>query len=153
MRPATSARPSWPLLAADPGVDEIVGIARRRPRDDFPLTRFVQADVSSDDLASAFAGADAVVHLAWEIQPSRRRQRLWRTNVRGTQRVLDAASAAGVRRIVAASSIAAYAPGPKDRRVDETWPTTGIATSTYSVHKSTLERQVARHAARHPELR
>ena len=140
-------------LADDPDIDEIVGIARRRPPLDFPLTSFVQADVSSDDLESAFAGADAVVHLAWEIQPSRRRHRLWRTNVLGTQRVLEAASSAGVQRLVAASSVAAYAPGPKDRLVDETWPATGIATSTYSAHKSTMERQIARHEEHHPDLR
>src|SRR4029079_18324448 len=68
-------------LAGDPGIDEIVGIARSRPSQEYPLTRFFKADVSDGDLDSAFAGADAVVHLAWEIQPSRQRNRLWRTNV------------------------------------------------------------------------
>jgi uncharacterized protein YbjT (DUF2867 family) len=57
-------------LAADSAVDELVGVARRPPGESFPLTRFVQADIADDDLAVAFAGADAVVHLAWEIQPS-----------------------------------------------------------------------------------
>jgi UDP-glucose 4-epimerase len=140
-------------LAADAAVDEIVGIARRAPGAGLPLTRFIQADIAHDDLAEAFAGADAVVHLAWEIQPSRDRQRLWRTNVLGTRRVLDAAGAAGVPRIVAASSIAAYGPGPKDRLVDESWPCDGIATSTYSVHKARLERQLEQHAERYPATR
>jgi UDP-glucose 4-epimerase len=128
-------------LSADAAVDEIVGVARRRPAAGFPLTRFVAADVARDDLADAFAGADAVVHLAWEIQPSRDRERLWRTNVLGTKRVLDAAVAAGVGRIVAASSIGAYGPGPKDP-VSEDWPVTGVATNTYSMHKVTMERQL-----------
>ena len=116
VRPATSERRWWPRSRATRAFDEIVGIARRRPGDDYPLTRFVQADVSHGDLEAAFAGMDAVVHLAWEIQPSRRRERLWQTNVLGTKRVLEAASAAGVKRLVAASSVAAYAPGPKDRQ-------------------------------------
>jgi nucleoside-diphosphate-sugar epimerase len=139
-------------LAGDPAGHELVGIARRTPAADSPLTRFVQADIAHDDLAGAFEGADAVVHLAWEIQPSRDRQRLWRSNVLGTKRVLDAAGEAGARRIVAASSIAAYGPGPKDRLVAESWPHSGIPTSTYSLHKVTLERQLDVHAERHPEV-
>ena len=141
------------LLAADPAVDEIVGIARRPPSAAFPLTRFVRADVAHDELETALAGADAVVHLAWEIQPSRDRKRLWRTNVLGTKRVLDAALATGAKRFVAASSIAAYAPGPKDRLVGEDWPRTGIVTSTYSQHKATMERQLDLCAERDSALR
>ncbi|HEY3613465.1 MAG TPA: NAD-dependent epimerase/dehydratase family protein [Gaiellales bacterium] len=140
-------------LAAEPGSHELVGIARRPPPSGFPLARFVAADVAHDDLADAFAGADAVVHLAWEIQPSRDRARLWRTNVLGSKRVLEAATAAGATRIVAASSLAAYGPGPKDRLVDESWPRSGIATSTYSLHKATLERQLDLHEQRNPEQR
>lgn len=140
-------------LAADPAGHELIGIARRSPPAGFPLTRFVEADIASDDLDGALAGVDAVVHLAWEIQPSRDRERLWRTNVLGTKRVLDAAGDAGVKRIVAASSIAAYGPGPKDTLVAEDWPHTGIPTSTYSMHKVTLERQLDLHAERHPETR
>jgi UDP-glucose 4-epimerase len=45
-----------------------------------------------------------------------------------------------VRSLVYASSVGAYAPGPKDRRVDETWPTTGIGSSFYARHKAEVER-------------
>ncbi len=138
-------------LAADPAVDEIVGIARRPPAPAFPLTRFVRADVARDELAEAIDGADAVVHLAWEIQPSRDRKRLWRTNVLGTERVLAAAGRVGVRRVVAASSVAVYGPGPKSRMVDESWPSTGIRSSTYSMHKVMLERLLDLHEERHPD--
>jgi UDP-glucose 4-epimerase len=140
-------------LAAESAVREIVGVARRPPGDGFPVTHFVQADIAHHDLARAFAGADAVVHLAWEIQPSRHRERLWATNVLGTKRVLEAAGAAGVTRFVAASSIGVYAPGPKDRLVDESWPHSGVSTSTYSLHKASMERQLDLHAERFPELR
>ena len=34
--------------------------------------------------------------------------------------------------------------GPKDRRVDESWPTTGIPTSFYSRHKAEVERLLDR---------
>jgi nucleoside-diphosphate-sugar epimerase len=138
-------------LAAD-GVHDLVGVARRQPPAG-RLSRFIAADVARDDLTDAFGGADAVVHLAWEIQPSRRRDRLAETNVRGTARVIQAAVDAGARSFVAASSIGAYARGPKDRLVDEAWPVTGIPTSTYSVHKAMIERQLDAAEKRYPELR
>ena len=59
-----------------------------------------------------------------------------RINVEGSARVFDAAGAARVPTLVYASSVGAYGPGPKDRRVDESWPTTGIPTSFYSRHKA-----------------
>ena len=62
------------LLAAlrtDTSFDEIVGIARRPAGIDEPRVRFVTADIARDDLDPIFRGADAVVHLAWLIQPSR----------------------------------------------------------------------------------
>jgi nucleoside-diphosphate-sugar epimerase len=138
-------------LAVD-GTHELVGVARRPPPVG-PLSRFVAADVARDDLSEAFRGADVVVHLAWEIQPSRRRGRLAETNVRGTARVIQAAADAEVRRVVAASSIGVYARGPKDRLVDEAWPATGIASSTYSVHKAMIERQLDAAEERRPEMR
>lgn len=62
------ARLSWGA-GGRPAGHEIVGVARRRPGDgDFmPLARLVQADIARDDLVEPFTGADAVVHLAWEI--------------------------------------------------------------------------------------
>jgi UDP-glucose 4-epimerase len=139
-------------LAADAAVAELVGIARRAPAPDFPLTRFVQADIARDDLADAFKGAEACVHLAWEIQPSRDRARLWRSNVLGTDRVIAAATHAGVKRLVAASSVGVYGPGPKSSLVDEHWPRTGISSSTYSLHKVAMERRLDLSEERHPEL-
>lgn len=127
-------------LAADPAVTSIVGLARRAPDWDVDKVRWVAADVSRDDLGPAFAGADVVVHLAWLIQPSHRLDVLEATNVAGSKRVFDAAAAAGVGALVYASSVGAYSPGPKDRRVDESWPTEGVGSSFYSRHKAATER-------------
>ncbi len=127
-------------LERDERVREIVAIARRRPAESPPKTRHVAADVAADPLEPLFEGADAVIHLAWLIQPSRDAAALERTNVAGTRRVFDAAVAAGAGALVHASSIGAYSPGPKDRRVDESWPTEGIQSSFYSRHKAAAER-------------
>jgi UDP-glucose 4-epimerase len=139
-------------LHREPAVDEVIGVARR-PSAGLPLTAFVQRDLARDGLADVLEGADAVVHLAWEIQPSRDRHRLWRTNVLGSRRLLDGVVAAGVPRFVMASSIGVYSRGPKDRLVDETWPRSGIPSSTYSVHKAAVERLLDATEVRHPGLR
>jgi nucleoside-diphosphate-sugar epimerase len=142
-------------LAADERVHEIVGIARRTPSTFFARTRWEAADVQADAarLPALFAGADAVVHLAWAIQPSRDARELHRINVEGSRAVFDAAAQAGVGTLVHASSIGAYSPGPKDRPVDESWPTGGVASSFYSRHKSEAERLLDRVEATHPALR
>jgi nucleoside-diphosphate-sugar epimerase len=127
-------------LAADPSVEEIVGLARRRPQHEKPKVRWAQADVAADELAPHFADADAVVHLAWAIQPSHDEPVMERTNVLGSRRVFEAVAEAGVGSLVYASSVGTYSEGPKEERVDESWPTAGIPTSAYSRHKVAVER-------------
>jgi nucleoside-diphosphate-sugar epimerase len=99
----------------------------------------VGADIVRDRLEPIVAGADAVVHLAWLIQPSRDLPRLRAVNVDGSRRVFEAAAAGGAGALVHASSIGVYSPGPKDRRVDESWPRDGIPSSFYSRHKAEAE--------------
>jgi UDP-glucose 4-epimerase len=140
-------------LGADSDVDSIVGIARRKPTLEFPKTEFVAADITTDDLAPLFRGADAVVHLAWLIQPAHDLDHVWRVNVAGSDRVFRAVAEAGVGSLVYASSVGAYSPGPKDRAVDESWPTSGIRTSYYSRHKAETERLLDRLEHEQPALR
>jgi UDP-glucose 4-epimerase len=140
-------------LAADPGVREIVGLARRRPRLELPRTTWVEADVVSAPLTELFRGADAVIHLAWLIQPSRDESVTRAVNVDGSRRVFEAAAAAGVGALVHASSVGAYSAGPKDRAVDESWPTEGTPSSFYARHKAAAERMLDAFEQAHPELR
>jgi nucleoside-diphosphate-sugar epimerase len=127
-------------LEREPRVSSVLGVARRLPEVRFPKTEWATADIASHELEPYLHGADCVVHLAWQIQPSRDRKRTWLTNVVGSRRVFEATVAAGVPALVYASSVGAYSPGPKDRRVDESWPTGGIRTSFYSRDKSEVER-------------
>jgi nucleoside-diphosphate-sugar epimerase len=140
-------------LAQRPEVEEIVGVARRIPEHIFAKTRFVAADVTTDDLVPLVSGADAVVHLAWLIQPSRDQRLIQLVNRLGSQRVFRAVAEAGVPSLVYASSVGAYSPGPKDRTVDESWPTNGIRTSFYSRDKVAVERMLDRLESERPELR
>jgi UDP-glucose 4-epimerase len=140
-------------LGADERVDEIVGIARRVPSWRPARTRWVAGDVERDELEGLFAGADAVIHLAWLIQPSRDAAELVRVNVRGSERVFAAAARAGVGALVHASSVGVYSPGPKDRAVDESWPREGVPSSFYARHKAAAERALDAIEAAHPDLR
>ncbi|MDR6438187.1 nucleoside-diphosphate-sugar epimerase [Paenarthrobacter nicotinovorans] len=145
---------------SEEGADlELVGIARRQPDPDADPYHGVEwhtVDISSPAeqpaLEAALAGADAVVHLAWLIQPNHNREALRRTNVAGTSHVLAAARASGVGHIVCASSVGAYSPAPKDQRTTEEWPTDGVRSSHYSVDKAAQERLLDRFAQENPDI-
>jgi UDP-glucose 4-epimerase len=140
-------------LVADQRVERVVGISRRAPRWSPPRTEWVQADVARDDLRPLFAGADAVIHLAWLIQPSRDGAELERVNVTGSRRVFEAAAGSGARALVHASSVGVYSEGPKDRAVDESWRRDGTPTSFYARHKAAAERALDAVEAASPGLR
>jgi nucleoside-diphosphate-sugar epimerase len=140
-------------LAEEAEVDSVLGLARRRPRAQFPKTEWAQADVERDELEPYFRGADAVVHLAWRIQPSRDLGELRRTNVDGSARVFQAAAGARVPALVYASSVGVYSPGPKDRAVGESWARQGVRTSFYARHKAEVERLLDRFEEEHPQIR
>lgn len=134
-------------LTVEPSVDTVVGVARRPPIGagaPYDSARWEAADIGApaavERLTGVFAGADAVIHLAWRLQPSWDVAALQRINVEGSRAVADAVAAAGVPRLVYASSIGAYAPSPGAERRDESWATTGIPGSTYSRQKAEVER-------------
>ena len=140
-------------LEDDPTVSSILGVARRLPDLTLRKTTWTAADVGRDDITAQLQGADAVVHLAWAIQPSRDLDQLRRINVEGSRRVFDAASRAGVPNLVYASSVGAYSKAPKSRTVDESWPTEGMPTSFYSRHKAAVERILDDFERTHPDTR
>jgi nucleoside-diphosphate-sugar epimerase len=151
-------------LRDDETVTAITAVARRVPTRAVPApydtARWVARDVASDEpdevvvarLASAFAGADAVVHLAWAIQPSHDRRYLARVNVDGTRRVVEAVARAGVPHLVVASSVGAYSPAPDDVPRSEGWATHGVPSSSYSADKAAVERLLDDAEAAHPGL-
>jgi nucleoside-diphosphate-sugar epimerase len=140
-------------LERDAEIESVLAVARRPAAAGHPKTEWRAADVRGDDLAPALRGADAVIHLAWLIQPSHDASVLWAANVDGSARVFRAAREAGVSALVYASSVGAYSPGPKDRRVDEGWPTDGISSSLYSMQKAEVERLLDRFERESPGVR
>jgi len=141
---------------------EIVGVARRLPdhrTEPYAAALWHAVDVGAPDaverLAAVFQGSDAVVHLAWALQPTHDIPAQYRTNVTGTANVLEAVARAGVPQVVVASSVGTYRGVDVDGKrtpVDEDWPATGIPTATYSIHKAENEAALDRFAARHPDV-
>ncbi|MFD1830658.1 NAD-dependent epimerase/dehydratase family protein [Streptomyces desertarenae] len=161
-------------LGDDPQIASVVGVARRVPSWSPPKTEWAGADIggggagtpggdggeepagraAEERLTDLFRGADAVVHLAWLVQPMRDPPATWRTNVLGTLRVLRAVTAAEVPALVYASSVGAYSPGPQDRGVDESWPTHGGRPDVaYCREKAYVERLLDGFEHDHPQVR
>ncbi|MFI6213210.1 NAD-dependent epimerase/dehydratase family protein [Nocardia brasiliensis] len=134
---------------------DVVGLARRPAAD--PGVHWVRCDIGDPAampiLTRAFAGADAVVHLAWAVQPRVTDPPLRRTNHLGSANVLRAAAACGVTHLTCASSVAAYTPAPRWQRVDEQSPLDGMPHSAYSRGKAALEAQIDAFALAHPAMR
>ncbi len=91
------------------------------------------SDIGS--VRDALAGADGLIHAAGSYRvgiPASERAAMFDANVGATERVLDAAIAAGVPRIVHVSTINAYG-NTKGRVVDETYrrdPRDGFSATT-----------------------
>jgi UDP-glucose 4-epimerase len=145
------------LLRRLVGDHDVLGVARRvpDPAPPFDGVQWRSVDLTdgaaAGELAQAFSGADAVVHLAWGFQPSHDLGYLEELGVGGTRRVLEAVAAADVPHLVHMSSVGAYSPKHDDQPVDETWPTGGVPSSPYSRHKSSAERLLDGHQATYPE--
>jgi len=146
-----------PLLEDDERVTRVIGMARR-PFD--PAERgwtkmeYRQGDVRDPEaLRQAFDGADVVVHLAFLIAGNATRDTIRAINVDGTLNVFRAAAAAGARRFVYASSVAAYgfhADNPE--LITEDWPVRPAARLFYAQEKAELEELLQHEAQTAPEL-
>jgi nucleoside-diphosphate-sugar epimerase len=145
-------------LQAEEGVD-IVGVARRRPDDavaPYAGVEWHQIDIGDDDAASrltaVFQGADAVISVAWALQPTHDEAAMMRTSVTGTRHVMEAVASAGVSQLVYASSVGTYAASSKKHRRDESWPVWGIRQSSYSQQKALNEYALDVFETAHPDI-
>jgi nucleoside-diphosphate-sugar epimerase len=146
-----------PLLQDDDRVRRVVGIARRPfdPADrGWSKMEYRRGDVrDAGALREAFAGADVVVHLAFLITGNASRQTTRAINVDGTLNAFRAAAAAGARRFVYASSLAAYGFHPDNPvGMTEEWPVRPASRLFYAQEKAELEQLLQAEAQAHPEL-
>jgi nucleoside-diphosphate-sugar epimerase len=143
-----------PLLEADDRVTEVTAIARH-PFDPaergWTKTKYRRGDVRDTALlADALRHADVVVHLAFQVTGAAAGETISSVNIDGTLNAFDAAAAAGARRFVYASSVAAYG-FHRDNPVGmtEDWPTRPAARLFYAKEKAELERLLRVRAVTH----
>lgn len=101
----------------------------------------VRCDLTTVE-AEHLAGCDAVVHAAAHVEEWGPREAFWRINVEGTERMLSAARAAGVRRFVHIGTEAALFDGGDLIDVDESHPLPARHRYLYSETKAEAEARV-----------
>jgi UDP-glucose 4-epimerase len=126
-------------------VDRIVGMARR-PFDPaangWKRTEYRRGDVlDRASVEGLVEDADVVVHLAFIVVKASAETR--HINVEGSRNVFEATVAAGARRLVYASSVAAYGFPDVDGLLTEDLPALGHARHPYSAHKAEVEAALA----------
>ena len=104
--------------------DEVVVLVRRPEKAAGLDAEIVEGDLSdADAIRRGAEGCQAVFHIAADYRvgmPKSKRESMYDSNVRGTERVLDAAADAGVDRIVYVSTVNAFG-NTNGRTVDETY--------------------------------
>lgn len=135
--------------------DAIVIADVRRPAAFRPKTDFRELDVR--DRAATWAlvtesRPDALIHLAFLLNPSHDEGRMYDVDVNGTQNVLEAASAAGTEHVLVTSSATAYGAFPDNPvPLGEDDPVRGVAGFSYARDKTECDRLCQLWALRHPE--
>lgn len=123
-------------------VGSVLGMARRPfdpAEEGWKKVAYRRGDIlDRGALAALFDGADVAVHLAFAIFGGREETR--QVNLQGTRNVFEAAIKAGVKRLVYASSVAAYGFHPENPRpLTEEVPARGSEGFYYSRQKAELE--------------
>lgn len=146
-------------LAGDPAFRVVAADVRSvEPEQRLAGVEHLVADVRSPALLTLFERTRprSVVHLASIVTPGKDSSRdfEYSVDVLGTENVLRACLAAGVRQIVVTSSGAAYGyHADNPAWLTEDHPLRGNDGFAYSRHKRLVEEMVARHRTEHPELR
>ncbi|MEW6058777.1 MAG: SDR family oxidoreductase [Actinomycetota bacterium] len=95
---------------------------------------------------------DALVHLAFILNPMRDERTMYDIDVNGTHNVLEAASATGVEHVLVTSSTTAYGAFPDNPvPLTEDDPVRGVADFEYARDKTESDRLCQLWALRHPD--
>jgi UDP-glucose 4-epimerase len=142
-----------PRLAGDVAVARLVGLDVRNPLRRVRGLEFHRVDIAGAELKPLLEGVDVLVHLAAVVDPIPDEALMARVNVEGTRRVLDAAAAAGARKVVRVSPSSVYgawANNPVPLTEDEPLrPNPGF---TPAVHAAEAERLIAEWRDQHPAV-
>jgi nucleoside-diphosphate-sugar epimerase len=103
-----------PRLAEQEHVTRLIGLDVRDPLRRVRNLEFHRVDIGGAELKPLLDAADVLVHLATVVDPIPDETLMARVNVEGTRRVLEAAAAVGVRKVIRVSSAAVYGAWPNN---------------------------------------
>jgi UDP-glucose 4-epimerase len=143
------------LLSARDETERILNLDVRAPATPWPKTEYVQGDVRNRAAMRELLERerpDALIHLAFLLNPIRDEARMYDIDVNGTQAVLEAASAAGVEQALVTSSGTAYGAFPDNPvPIAEDHPVRGQPDFSYARDKAEADRVCQLWAADHPD--
>jgi UDP-glucose 4-epimerase len=142
-----------PRLADEAHVMRLIGLDVRDPLRRVRNLTFHRVDIGGAELKPLLEAAEVLVHLATVVDPIPDESVMARVNVEGTRRVLDAAAAVGVRKVIRVSTAAVYGAWPNNPvplTEDATLrPNPGFAPA---VHAAEVERLLAEWREEHPAV-
>ena len=142
------------LLVAREDTERIVNCDLRAPRTPWPKTSYIEMDVRDPAMRALMEveEPDAVVHLAFVLNPIRDERAMYDIDVNGTHNVLDAASRADVGHLLVASSTTAYGAWPDNPvPLTEEHPVRGMPNYEYARDKTEIDRMCQLWAAQHSD--
>jgi UDP-glucose 4-epimerase len=143
------------ILADRDDTEAIVNVDVRPPTRPHPKATFVRGDVRDAPAIRAElerGEADALIHLAFILDPIRDEARMYEVDVNGTDAVLRAAADAGTPQVLVTTSATAYGAFPDNPNpIAEDWPVRGQPDFSYARHKAEADRLCQLWALRHPD--
>jgi UDP-glucose 4-epimerase len=143
------------LLSRREDTEQIVICDLAPPAAYRPKTQFERVDVRDREAvrrALQSSGADALIHLAFILNPSHDEQLMYDVDVNGAHNVLEAAAEAGTSQVLVASSSTAYGAFPDNPvPLTEDDPVRGVPGFPYARHKTESDRLCQLWAAAHPD--
>jgi UDP-glucose 4-epimerase len=143
------------LLVSREQTEQVTIADTRPPAIHKPRTRYERADVRDREAVRALLERDrpdALVHLAFILNPMRNEKLMYDIDVNGTHNVLEAAGSAGTPQVLVTSSASAYGAFPDNPvPLTEDDPVRGLPSFSYARDKTEADRICQLWAAKYPD--
>lgn len=140
-------------LCLDDRIERVLGFDVRPPATRHPKFVFDEVDIRNPALESRFNGVDAVIHLAFIMDPIRDEVLMRDVNLNGSQNVFKCAAKAGVGKIVYTSTAIVYGAHPDNEvPLTEESPLRANLDFSYPAHKLEVEYVVKEIRQEFPDL-